>query len=278
MLGRLIPDKLLCSCIYYINYGKKLNLKVPENYSEKILWMKLYDHNPLYTTLVDKYAVRKIVEERIGNKYLIPLLGVYKNFNEIDFDKLPSRFVMKCTHDSGSCIVCLNKDKFDYKMAKKKITKALNTNYFYKSREWPYKNVPPQIIIEQYMSDDKNNGIRDYKFFCFNGKVKFLMIASDRHLGRQNLKFNFYDTDFNKMDMYQHNHKTSKESDPKPHNFDEMVKIAEVLSKGLKHVRIDLYSVNDKVFFGEYTFFHSGGYCQFLPIKYEKMIANWFKL
>lgn len=173
--------------------GKECNFDNPQSYNEKLQWLKIYDRNPIYTQLVDKYEVRKFIAERIGDEYLIPCLGVWNHFDEIDFSKLPEQFVLKCTHDSGGLIICKDKSKLDIKQAKKKIEHCLRRNYFWNKQEWPYKDVKPRIIAEQYTVDESGYELRDYKIFCFDGVPKALFIATDRGI---DTKFDFFDTEF----------------------------------------------------------------------------------
>ena len=193
-----IPDKIILKCIYRKQFNKNLNFKNVNTFNEKLQWLKLNDRKDIYTTMVDKYEVKKYVANIIGEKYIIPTLGVYNSFNEIDFEKLPQKFVMKCTHDSGSTIVCKNKKKFNIQDAKKKINKALKNNYYYGGREWPYKNVAHKILIEKYIIDDRLGELRDYKIFCFNGKVRLFKIDFDRF---SNHRANYYDKELNLLEF-----------------------------------------------------------------------------
>lgn len=177
-------DEKYLAVRYWIKTGKKLDLNHPKTFNEKLQWLKLHDRNPLYTTLVDKYAVRDYIKEKLGEEYLIPLIeGPWTNAKDIDFDKLPDQFVLKCTHDSGSVVICRDKEKLDIKSAVRKLNKALKYNFYYAGREWPYKNVKPRIIAEKYMENEStdediiNKGLIDYKFYCFNGQVKYLYVS-----------------------------------------------------------------------------------------------------
>lgn len=264
-----MSDKAFIKMKYRAAMDKKLNLKNPKTYNEKLQWLKLYDRNPLYTKLVDKYEVKKIVADRIGDQYIIPTLGVWDRFDDIDFDALPDQFVLKCTHDSGGLVIVTDKSKLDRKAAKKKIETALAANFYKKCREWPYKNVPPRIIAEQFMIDDELGELKDYKFFCFNGEPKYLFIASDRNKGRQEVKFDYFDIDFNRLPLRQAAHPNSTYPIERPKKYEEMVRLASQLSKGIPQVRIDMYEVNGQVYFGEYTFFHHGGMVPFIPEQYD---------
>ena len=256
--------------------GKKLNLNQPKTYSEKIQWMKLYDRNPLYTTLVDKYLVKEYVSKIIGNQYIIPSLGVWSKFDDIDFNLLPEQFVLKCTHDSGGLVICKDKSNFDIKKARMIINKSLKCKYYKSYREWPYKNVVPRIIAETYMEDEFGE-LKDYKFFCFNGKVKSLFIASDRQNEEEDTKFDFFDENFNHL-SFTNGHPNAKKMPKKPVMFEEMIKLAETLSKGFPHVRVDLYEVGKKIYFGEMTFFHWSGLVSFNPESWDYKFGEWLQL
>ncbi len=269
-----MPDRPYLEICYKIHIGKKLNLKNPKSFNEKLQWLKLYDRKPEYTKMVDKYEVKKYVADRIGEEYIIPTIGVWDKVEDIDFDKLPDQFVLKCTHDSGGLIICKDKSKLDIEEAKKKLKHFYNRKYFYLHREWPYKNVKPRIIAEKFMVDESGTELKDYKFFCFNGEPKALYIATDRGI---DTRFDFYDMEFHHMD-FTNGHKNSDKSIKKPAGFDEMVKLSKILSKSMPHVRIDFYDINGKVYFGEITFYHMSGFAPFKPEKYDKMFGEWINL
>lgn len=274
--GFFLPDKLYLYLQFYIGVGKKLNLKNPKTFNEKLQWLKLYDRNPLYSVLVDKYAVKKWVADRIGSQYLIPTIGVWNQFEEIDIDKLPNQFVLKCTHDSGGLIIVKNKCDFDVPSAKKKIETCLKRKYYYSSREWPYKNVLPKIIAEPYMEDEYGK-LNDYKFFCFDGKVKALFIASDRQSDVDETKFDFFDRNFNHL-PFTKGHPNAKNVPKKPQMFDKMLELAEKLSQGIPHVRVDFYEIGMNVYFGEMTFFSGGGFVPFEPEEWDFTFGSWIDL
>lgn len=282
--AHILNDKQYLNIMYRAVFGQKINWQSPVTYNEKLQWLKVYDHNPEYSILVDKYEVKKYVTNKLGEDYVIPTLGVWNHFDEIDFDKLPDQFVLKCTHDSGGLVIVTDKQKMDKKAACKKIESSLKRNYYWKGREWPYKNVKPRIIAEQYMFDkaDVNEGydggLRDYKIFCFSGKPQYLFIASDRNTPGREVKFDYFDTQFNKLPMRQSVHPTSTYKIKKPEAFEEMLLIAEQLSQGFTQVRIDLYVINGKIYFGEYTFFHHGGLVPFIPEKYDEIWGDLIKL
>ncbi len=273
----ILPDEAYISWHYRVSFGKKLNLKNPKTYNEKLQWLKLYDRNPIYTTLVDKYAVKRYVASIIGEEYIIPTLGVWDKFDDIDFNKLPNQFVFKCTHDSGGLVICKDKKHFDKNKAKEKINKSLKTNYYLCGREWPYKNVKPRIIAEQYMEDTETEELRDYKFFCFDGKVKALYIATDRQKPNEDTKFDFFDENFNHL-PFEQAHPNAKVPPKKPINFEKMKELASVLSAGIPHVRVDFYEVNGKVYFGEMTFYHVGGFMPFEPEEWDYKLGEWLTL
>lgn len=274
-IGRFIPDKIFLKIYYRFKIGKKLNLKDPQRFTEKLQWIKLNDRNPLYTELVDKYKVKDWVNKRLGEGHVIPLLGVYDKWNDIDFNKLPDQFVLKCTHNCG-VVICQDKKNFDIKKARKTIEKALKGNYYLSSREWPYKNVPRKILVEKYMVDESGIELKDYKFFCFNGEPKLLFIATDRTI-KDEPNFDFFDLRFNHLPII-NGHPNSKKPISKPPKFEEMIEIARELSKGFPHVRVDLFNVNGTIYVGEMTFFHFSGLVKFEPDEWDFRLGEMLKL
>lgn len=280
--GRLLQgspnaDKKYLEILYRYLMGKKCDFENPQTYSEKLQWLKIYDRKPLYTQLVDKYEVRKFIEERVGEEYLIPCLGVWDYFDEIDFDKLPNQFVLKCTHDSGGLIICQDKSKLDKRKAKKKIEHCLKRNYFLNHREWPYKNVKPRIVAEQYMVDESGYELKDYKFFCFDGVPKAMFIASDRGVAGEETKFDFFDMDFQHLPFI-NGHPNANKKIACPKSFDEMKRLAAILSKGFPQARIDFYDINGSVYFGEITFYHWSGLVPFEPDEWDYTFGSWISL
>lgn len=271
-----LSDKNFLRKKYFLKLGKKLNLNKPITFNEKMQWLKLYDRKPEYTNMVDKYEVRKYITETIGKEYLIPIIGVYDKFEQINFDKLPNQFVIKCTHDSGSTIICKDKRNFDVNVAKKKIKSCQKINFYLKGREWPYKNVKHRIIIEKYMKNDDNGELKDYKFMCFNGKVKCSFVCSNRY-NDEGMKIDFYDLDWNKMSFQRH-YPNSEEQITKPKNYELMIKLAEKLSNNIPFVRVDFYEINGKIYFGELTFFPGSGFEEFTPEKYDEILGQWINL
>lgn len=261
------PEKYIRK-IFYKRVGYQLNLRSPRTYNEKLQWLKLYWHHPLLPTLVDKYAVKEYVSKLIGEQYIIPTLGVWDNVSDIDWESLPNQFVLKCTHDSGGLVICPDKSKLHKAAAVCKLKKSLAQNYYYYGFEWPYKNVKPRIIAESYMHDSKLDDLPDYKFFCFDGKVEFLFVATDRNKKGVEVKFDWYDSYFNLLPLT-HVHPQSYKSISKPSTFDEMKNLAEILSKGFPHVRVDFYEINKQVYFGEMTFYPDAGWAKFEPVDWD---------
>ena len=271
-----MPADAFLKRMYKINMGKELNLTDPINYTEKLQWLKLYDHRPEYTTMVDKYEVKKYVADRIGKQYVIPLLGVWDSADEIDFDVLPDRFVLKTTHDSGALVICKDKSKLDVKAAKKRLNHFLGRRYYDCNREWPYKNVKPRIIAEQYMEDSTHKELRDYKFFTFGGVPKVLYIAQGRGRGEPTVA-DFFDMNFNHL-PFTIDHDMADVPPEKPACFEEMKRLAAILSEGTPQLRVDFYEVDGKVYFGEMTFFHCSGMEAFHPEEWDKTFGDWVEL
>lgn len=275
-LYRNMSDEEFYKKYYRISMGMELNLENPQTYNEKIQWLKLYDRKDLYTQLVDKAEVKRYVADIIGEEYIIPTLGVYDKFEDIDFSTLPDRFVIKVTHDSGGVVICHNKEEFDIEGARKVINKALKRDYYKDWHEWPYKNVPHRIIIEEYIEIPGTRDLPDYKFFAFDGEVKALFIATERQDHNNETKFDFFDTDFNHLD-FTNGHPNADVLPAKPEHFDEMLEIAAKLSVGMPHVRVDLYEANGKVYFGELTFAHWSGFVPFNPPEWDYTFGSWIK-
>ncbi len=270
-------DKWWISTLFQQIFGYKLDWNNPQTFNEKLQWLKIHDRNPLYSTLVDKYAVKQWAADKIGTEYIIPTLAVYKTADEIDLDKLPDQFVLKCNHDSSSIIICKNKSEFDLKLAKERLSKSLKTNYYTNSREWPYKNVKPLIIAEPYLEDEHTHDLPDYKFFCFDGEVKALFVATDRQSESEETKFDFYDANYKHIDVT-NGHPNAYQSIEKPKEFEKMKALAAELSKGMPHVRCDFYWVNGKIYFGEITFYHWSGFVPFDPPEFDKIMGDWLDL
>lgn len=275
-LLKWLPDDKYLKLSFRATMGKKLNLNAPQTFNEKLQWLKLHDRKPVYTQMVDKYEVKKYVADTIGEEYIIPTLGVWDKFEDIDFDSLPNQFVLKCTHDSGGLVICTDKSKFDYKSAKKKINKCLKRNYYYLNREWPYKNVKPRIIAEKYMVDESGYELKDYKLFCFGGKVKCYKIDFNRFIEHH---ANYYDVNGKLLEFGElicaPNYDKELEQ---PLNIKEMVHLAEELSSGNCFLRVDFYEVDNKIYFGELTFFPASGFGKFVPDEWDYKLGEWIRL
>lgn len=270
-LFRFLPDRIFLKLLFRLNLGRRLNLKNPVSFNEKLQWLKIFDNNPLYIKLADKYEVRKYVSEKVGDNYLIPLIGVYDHFDDIEFDHLPESFVMKCTHDSGSVIVVKDKNKFNYCQARSMINKKLRTNYFYKGREWPYKYIKPRIICEKLMVDEPGQELKDYKIFCFNGEPLFIQIDYNRFKNHKRNLFNIEWDPINVSYAYPREFNTSND---KPSNWDDMLICAKKLSQETVFARTDFYSIQNEIYFGEITFFPESGFGRFMPDSYDYIFGK----
>lgn len=272
-----LPDKTYLKLMFHTYMGRKLDLKNPKTFSEKLQWLKLYDRNPEYTTMVDKYGVKKYVADRVGEQYIIPTLGVWDRFDDIDFDALPDQFVLKCTHDSGGLVICRDKSKLDMAAARTKIEKSLATDYYLRGREWPYKNVRPRIIAEQYMENGKDKDLNDYKFYCFNGEPRFLYVS--RGLSdHSTASISYVSLSWEKQPYKRHDFADFEELPPKPMNFERMVELSRKLAENIPFLRADFYEINNTVYFGELTFFPGSGFTAFDPPEWDEKIGQWLEL
>ena len=273
---RWLPDTPYIKLFYLAATGKRLNLRNPKGYNEKLNWLKLHDQHAEYSELVDKYAVRSHIDRVLGEGHLFPLLGKWEAFDEIDFSKLPDSFVLKCNHDSGSVQIIRDKAKLsqdDMILMKKKYDRRMKEDFFYAGREYPYRGIKKRYIIaEQLMVDEQNpdKSLEDYKFFCFDGVPRIMYIASDRSA---DCRYDFFDMDFNHLDVTYHRPQSNKTIN-KPPLFNEMRDIAEKLSQGMRQVRIDLYAINGTVYFGEFTMFHGGGFELLYQEEWEKRLGD----
>ncbi len=260
---RFLDDVTYLRVMYWWKFGKRLNLDTPRTFSEKLQWLKLNNRVAERTKMVDKYEAKQYVADRIGEEYIIPTLGVWDRFEDIDFDMLPDQFVLKCTHDSGGLVICKDKTSLDKEAARQKINRSLKRNYYYCGREWPYKNVKPRIIAEQFMEDyapdgTANSQLTDYKFFCFDGYVDCVMVCFDRDT--EDTKFYFFDADWNLLRLNARGKSAPADFTlPKPACMDAMFALASELSKGSPYARVDLYACNDRIYFGELTFYPQTG-------------------
>ena len=270
-----LDDKIFLEKYYKTVFHTELDLKTPKTFNEKLQWLKLYDRRPEYTMMVDKYRVRDYITNEIGQEYLIPLLGVWEDPDEIDFDSLPNQFVLKCTHNSGlGMCICKDKSKLDIKKVKSNLRRGLKQDYYLTLREWPYKDVPRKIICEKYMKDNSTSELRDYKFYCFNGNPTFCQVISDRNT---NETIDFFDMQWNHQEMTGlalPHRPFSKKSIPVPTSLQTMVHNAKILSQGIPFVRIDFYEINGRMYFGEITFFPAGGFGLFTPDKWNYTLGD----
>lgn len=271
----LLPDKLYLKIRYRYRLGRGLNLKNPETFNEKLQWLKLYDRNPMYTKLVDKYEVKKYVADLIGEEYIIPTLGVWDHFEDIDFNILPNQFVLKCTHDSGSQVIVKNKDKLDKKAVKKKLERCLKHNYYYGGREWPYKNVRPRIIAEKYMTDESGTELKDYKIFNFNGEPKMIQVDYNRFIDH---KRNLYSVNWDLINASILYKSDESQRFEKPKQLEKMLEFARLLSDCKTFVRTDFYSIEEQIYFGEITFYPGSGIEKVEPEEFNKIMGEWLKL
>lgn len=274
----LYPDKLYLQRMFPLRIGYKLDLDNPRTFNEKLQWLKLYDRNPLYCKMVDKVEAKRYAAEVLGtDENIIPTLAVYNRAEDIDFDALPNQFVLKCTHDSGGIVICDDKSILNREAAIEKLRRGLNTNYFYLNREWPYKNVKPRILAEQYLKPNTEiNDLRDYKFFCFNGKVKCFKIDFNRHTDHH---ANYYDRVGHLLPFGEKNYlpQINKSIDI-PDNLGKMINLAETLSMGKKFLRVDLYNIQGKIFFGEMTFYPASGMGKLEPEEWDLKLGEWIEL
>lgn len=270
-------DELYLKLRWWANMDYPLNLDNPTTFNEKIQWLKLHNHHPEYTMMVDKVEAKKYVADIIGEEYIIPTLGVYNAPEEIDFDMLPNQFVLKCTHDSADIVICRDKSKLDFDEARRKMGRGLKRNYYWKSREWPYKNVKPRIIAEKYMSSSSEAGLTDYKVHNFNGTPEVILVCRDRYK-ETGLTEDFYSRQWEHLNIARPDHPQSESQEPQPAELDEMLQLSERLSKDIPFVRSDFYTIDHKVYFGELTFFPSSGMKTFVPDEWDKTFGDWLKL
>lgn len=272
---RFIPDKYYLKVLYRIKTGKKLSLDNPQTFNEKLQWLKLNDRQPVYKIMVDKYEVKRYVADKIGEKYIIPTIGVWNHFEDIDFEMLPERFVLKCTHDSGGLILCEDKSTLDLKKAKKKITRSLHNNYYYIFREWPYKNVQPRIIVEEYMSDGSNIVPKDYKVYCFNGEPKYIVVFHNRFNNEKILSETVYDINWIPQDFsFDAHFAVSNIIEDKPVCLDELLNASRVLCHRIPQVRIDFYIIKQQIYFGEITLYTASGLQKMIPEEMDAVIGG----
>ena len=272
--GKRMDDEKYIKKLFKLKMGYEPDLDNPKTYNEKLQWLKLNDRNPEYTAMVDKYLSKQYVAERIGEEYVVPLLGVWDSFDEIDFDKLPERFVLKTTHDCGGVVICKDKSTFDRDKAKAFLNKHLAYEYFYHCREWPYKDVKPRILAEEYL--EGMDEFVEYKMFCFSGKVKMVLVCKGQAHGAGRT-YDYCDTDLNRFPFTSLNPNSEGEL-PVPEQMPELIALAEKLSEGIPQLRVDTYLADGKIYLGELTFFHNGGMAKFDPPEWDEKLGEWIEL
>ena len=277
MISNKIPDDKYLKILYRSVFGEELDLESPKTFNEKLQWLKINDRKPIYTTMVDKYEVKKYIAERLGEEHVIPTLGVWNDFDEIDFELLPNQFVLKCTHDSGGLGIVRDKSDFDKDEARIKIRKSLNTNFYLYGREWPYKNVKPRVIAEAYMEDASGKSLRDYKFYCFGGVPKFLYISEGLE-DHTTARISFVTCDWQFAPYERSDYAPFEKLPPKPKNFDKMLEFASQLSQNIDFLRVDMYEINGKIYFSELTFSPCSGFMPFKNSEYDREIGEMLHL
>lgn len=271
------PDTWYLKWNYQFYMHRSLDLKNPKTYTEKLQWLKLYYHKPIFSRMVDKVDAKEYVKSLVGEKYVIPTLGVWNSVSDIKWDALPERFVVKVSSDSGGVVVCKDKTQLNVQQAEAKLLKGWGVNYYKYNKEYPYKHVKPRIIAEEYLEDESGE-LRDFKIFCFDGKPELIFVASNRQRSDVETTFDFYDTQWNYIKDLTNGHPNSGVAIPRPENLDEMLEVAANLSKGLPHLRVDLYNIKGKIYFGEMTFFHWSGIVPFEPEDWDYRLGAMLKL
>lgn len=274
-LSRFYSDRRYLEKMFPLQVGYPLNLDDPQSFNEKMQWLKLHDRKDVYTKMVDKSEAKKYVASIIGEEFINPTICLYDSVKDIDFDKLPNQFVLKCTHDSGGIVICNDKAKFDKTAALQKLDFFLHKNYFLFNREWPYKNVKPRILAERYLVDESGWQLKDYKVFCFNGEPKFIEVDYDRYVHH---KLNVYDLDWNYIDFYMTSHNDPNVMIEKPKKLELMLELCRKISKDIKFLRVDFYSIGDKLYFGELTFHPGSGFIDFHPKEYDWKLGKMLNL
>ena len=268
---KYIPDKPWLEFKYYSHFRKPLDLKDPKTFNEKLQWLKLYYQKESHTRMVDKCEMKAYVTEKVGPGYVVPLLGVWDSVDAIDFDALPDKFVLKTTHDCAGLVICTDKAQLDVEQAKQKLRAAMKNSYYLYYREWPYKNVVPRVIAEEYMVDESGTQLKDYKIFCFDGEPYCVAVDYDRFAGH---KQRLYSLDWERMQVSRGYRDDPDVVIERPDTLEAMIGIARELSKGEPFVRIDFYSINHRPYVGEITFFPASGYVGFIPEQYDRIFGD----
>ena len=274
-LAPVLPDEFFTKVRFKLTMGYWMDFNNPQTYNEKLQWLKLNDIHPEFTKLVDKIDAKEYIAKKVGKQYIIPTIATWNSVDEINWDTLPNQFVIKSTNDSGGVVVCKDKSRLNIQQAKKKLKKLGKRDYSQISKEYPYKAVPHRFIAEEYMEDESGFELKDYKIFCFDGKAKFLFVATGRQ--SNDIRFDFFDIEYNHLPVI-NGHPNADSIPSKPVNFDKMIDLAEQISNGMRHVRVDLYNINGKIYFGELTFFHWSGIVPFEPIEWDVKFGEFLKL
>lgn len=273
-LLKWMDDEVYIRRVFKYSLGYEPDLEHPKTFNEKLNWLKLHDRKPLYTRIVDKYEVKQYVAEKIGPEYVVPVIaGPWDSVDEIDFDALPERFVLKCTHDSGGVVICRDKASFDREAAKAKLGKALRRNYYWSNREWPYKDVKPRVFAEQYLEDESGE-LRDYKVMCFNGVPRLIQVHKGRFMTHTQ---DFYDPDWNLLPITQELPSSGART-PRPACLEEMLRLSRILAADFVQIRVDWYLLGERLYLGELTFFDGAGYADFEPASYNRIVGDWLQL
>ena len=276
IISRGLPDKLYLQLVYFKHFNKFIDFNNPKTFNEKLQWLKLYNRKPEYTVMVDKHLVKEYVADIIGEEYIIPTLGVWSDASEIDWNKLPKQFVLKCNNDSGGIVICKNKDNLNVQETIRFLNKRLKNNGFWYGREWPYKGVKPCVIAEKFMSDGGNE-LADYKIHNFNGVPRAVLVCRNRFM-ESGLTEDFFDAEWKHLDVSRKNYPNSSETIPKPSTLDKMLELSRKLSKSIPFVRADFYDVCGKVYFGEMTFYPASGFERFVPDQYDDLFGEYIEL
>ncbi|MDO4811338.1 MAG: ATP-grasp fold amidoligase family protein [Eubacteriales bacterium] len=272
-----LPESEYLKKLYQLKVGKELDLENPQRFTEKIQWLKLYDRNPVYTKMQDKYLVREIIEKKIGSQYMIPLLGVWDRVEDIDFDQLPEQFVLKCNHDCASAVICRDKASLDIKAAKAKLKQCLERVYGASGIEWAYRDIPRKIIAEKYMQNGDELTLTDHKFYCFDGEVKMVMLTSGTAHTDERRRVTL-DPQFRRIPVCKKNDVNSPEPYEVPKCLDEMIALVEKIAEGIPFVRVDFYVIGGHPYFGEVAFYPDGGFIEFAPTEWEQKLGEWIQL
>lgn len=273
----IIPDDIFLKILFRVKDHKKLNLKKPMTFNEKLQWLKLYDHNPAYIKMVDKYASKEIVSKKAGEQYIVPSLGKWERFGDIDFEKLPDKFVLKTNHDNAGVVIVKDKSKLDKKAAKIFLSLHLNDDYYLHGREWPYKYVERCIFAEELL-EDLNDSVKDYKVFCFAGKPMYIMTVEGGHEDETRIIRRIYNPKWEKVNVGLHGKNNEKTVENKPEQLEEMLRVAGKLSEGFKHIRVDFYIVKGRLYVGELTLYHMSGHEKFRPQSFDRHLGDLIKL